>query len=252
MGHYKGKREAQHSDNIKQGQPADPVKQEQPVSMGDPFQEDRRSIGEWLEDFFDDTAWFFRSPKGKILSAVFCGLIVLGIFGYVGARQWIKPPELPGSGTQQNGGSTTISPNKPSNSNQGEGSAAVQPGQDEDELYPDDGYGGDMPELSGARKEGVYTFLLVGTDKGDGNTDTIMVASYDTVKQTVNVMSIPRDTMINESWDIKKINSVYSRTGSSIDALSNRVKKLIGFKPDFYVKVDLSMFVELVDLVGGV
>ena len=65
-------------------------------------------------------------------------------------------------------------------------------------------------------------------------------------------MSIPRDTMINESWDIKKINSVYARTGSSISALSNRIKKLVGFKPDFYVKVDLSMFVELVDLVGGV
>ena len=125
-------------------------------------------------------------------------------------------------------------------------------GPTDDELYPDDGYSGDMPELSGQRKEGFYTFLLVGTDKDDGNTDTIMVASYDTVNQKISVMSIPRDTMINESWDLKKINSVYSRTGNSINALANRVKKLVGFKPDFYVKVDLSMFVQLVDLVGGV
>ena len=58
--------------------------------------------------------------------------------------------------------------------------------------------------------------------------------------------------MINENWDLKKINSVYSRTGNSINALANRVQKLIGFKPDFYVKVDLSMFIKLIDLVDGV
>ena len=109
-----------------------------------------------------------------------------------------------------------------------------------------------MPTVSGNRKEGVYTFLLVGTDMDDGNTDTIMVVSYDTKNQDINIMSIPRDTMINEKWDIKKINSIYSRTGNSIDSLANRVQKLIGFKPDFYVKVELEMFVELVDLVDGV
>ena len=58
--------------------------------------------------------------------------------------------------------------------------------------------------------------------------------------------------MINASWDIKKINSVYSRSGDGIDALLKRVKTLVGFTPDFHVKVDLKMFVELVDLVEGV
>lgn len=58
--------------------------------------------------------------------------------------------------------------------------------------------------------------------------------------------------MINASWDIKKINSVYSRYNDGIGALKKQVKTLIGFTPDFYVKVDLEMFVELVDLVGGV
>ena len=48
-------------------------------------------------------------------------------------------------------------------------------GPTDDELYPDDGYNGDMPTVSGNRKEGVYTFLLVGTDQDDGNTDTLMV-----------------------------------------------------------------------------
>ena len=86
----------------------------------------------------------------------------------------------------------------------------------------------------------------------DGNTDTIMVASYDTKNQDISIMSIPRDTMVNESWDIKRINSVYSRYKDGIEALKKRIKTLVGFTPDFYVKVDLSMFVELVDLIGGV
>ena len=50
----------------------------------------------------------------------------------------------------------------------------------------------------------------------------------------------------------KRINSVYSRYKDGIEALRKRVKTLVGFTPDFYVKVDLSMFVELVDLIGGV
>ena len=33
------------------------------------------------------------------------------------------------------------------------------------------------------RKEYFYTFLLAATDEGGGNTDTIMVATYDTVNQ---------------------------------------------------------------------
>ena len=56
----------------------------------------------------------------------------------------------------------------------------------------------------------------------------------------------------DSSWDIKKINSVYSRYNDGIGALKKQVKTLVGFTPDFYVKVDLEMFVELVDLVGGV
>ena len=37
-------------------------------------------------------------------------------------------------------------------------------------------------------------------------------------------MSIPRDTMVNVSWDIKKINSVYSRYNDGIGALKKQVK----------------------------
>lgn len=107
-----------------------------------------------------------------------------------------------------------------------------------------------QPLLSGARKENFYTFLLFGTDKFSGSTDTIMVVSYDVANQKLNLMSIPRDTMVNVSWDIKKINSVYSMGG--IKALQKHISKLVGFTPDYYVKIDLQAFVDVVNLLGGV
>ncbi len=202
--------------------------------------------------FLRECSSYWSSGKCKILVSLLSCLAVFVIVVAVVAKIWIKPPELPAGPVQDN--TPAQQTNDAANpSNQMDPLADTEPeGPTDDELYPDDGYNGDMPTVSGNRKEGVYTFLLVGTDMWDGNTDTIMVVSYDTKEQDINIMSIPRDTMINEKWDLKKINSVYSRTGGSIDSLSNRVQKLIGFKPDFYVKVDLTMFVKLVDLVGGV
>ena len=71
-----------------------------------------------------------------------------------------------------------------------------------------------MPDVAkSGRKEGVYTFLLVGQDTaGGGNTDTMMLITFDTVNKTINGMSLPRDTMI--SVDRKgsghRLNAVYN------------------------------------------
>ena len=88
---------------------------------------------------------------------------------------------------------------------------------------PDDGsasssaqgidYGdGVRPRADGERKsKDFYTVLILGRDTGGGgNTDTMLLASYDVTNQKATVMSIPRDTMVNVSWDIKRINSVYN------------------------------------------
>ena len=233
---YKGKREAARPGN------------ENKHNLGDPFAGDKKSFGE-------RAGGFFRSKGVKVFLSVLLSLALIGTGGVVAFKMWMnRSPQLPSDDSGENGSGvhqTGQNPNQNQSPSTGEGENETPPPSD-DELYPDDGYGGDMPEVSGERKEGVYTFLLVGTDMDDGNTDTIMVASYDTVNQKISVMSIPRDTMINESWDIKKINSVYSRTGNSINSLANRIKKLVGFKPDYYVKVELTVFVQLVDLVGGV
>lgn len=100
------------------------------------------------------------------------------------------------------------------------------------------------------RKDGFYTVLLCGTDDGNGGSDTIMLAAVDTENKEINVLSIPRDTLVNEDWTVKKINSAYNRGG--IDAVQEQVEKIVGFPVDFYVAVDLNGFIELVNAIDGI
>lgn len=106
------------------------------------------------------------------------------------------------------------------------------------------------------RKKDFYTFLVVGRDTGGGgNTDTILLAAYDIPNQKLNVMSIPRDTMVNIPYDIKRINGVYNYAGKGekgIQALYTEVSQLVGFVPDFEVVVEWKAVGDLVDAIDGV
>ena len=106
------------------------------------------------------------------------------------------------------------------------------------------------------RKDGVYTVLFVGNDDGTGNTDTIVAGKIDTVQHRMDFVSIPRDTLINVDWSVRKINSVYwgskNSGGSGIDALNMHIKNLTGFDIDCYAVIDLGVFIDVVDALGGV
>ena len=117
------------------------------------------------------------------------------------------------------------------------------------------GEGGDEPATAGGRKDGYYTFLLLGKDTSSGSTDTIILVSYDVPNQQVNMMSIPRDTAVNVPWSVKKINSVYSAKASSgggLENLKQQVAYLTGVLPDFYVVIEWEAVGELVEALGGV
>lgn len=106
------------------------------------------------------------------------------------------------------------------------------------------------------RDEGVYTILFVGSDVSKANTDTIIVGNFDTVNHTLDLVSIPRDTCINQDWDIRKINAVYGGDvfygGNGIDAMKAQLKRLMGFEVDCYAVIDLDSFVDTIDIMGGV
>lgn len=110
-------------------------------------------------------------------------------------------------------------------------------------------------ERPAAHKEGFYNILIAGTDDDGTRTDTIMIARMDVKSHTVALLSIPRDTVITGNYTVPKINSVYGGAGKGekgMEALKNKLAQLLGFEVDGYALVNLSAFIELVDLVGGV
>lgn len=118
--------------------------------------------------------------------------------------------------------------------------------------YPDSSEAGAFgQEQNGLRRrDQVWTFLLMGTDDGNGNADTLMVASYDVKQQKVGVVSVPRDTIVDRDWTrYPKINGAYSR---GVEQVRKEVSHLLGIPIDYYIKVDIKAFVALVNEVGGV
>lgn len=178
------------------------------------------------------------AKRGSKAAIVICVILVL-IFGAVAAYMiWEKPPERQGGGL--------VDPTAPSVSPDGDVgvSPSVQPTEDPDAGAP------------ASLNENMYTFLVVGLDKVGYNTDTMMIGRMDTKTHEINVVSIPRDTMVNVSWSVKKVNTLYAAGinsgGNGIDRLMDGLKDILGFQIDCYAVVDLNAFVQLVDAIGGV
>lgn len=108
--------------------------------------------------------------------------------------------------------------------------------------------------------------LVLGMDIGDADnpnnkearrTDTIMVVNYNPITKNVHVVSIPRDTMIEENamangqmqryW---KINAAYALGGE--DEIKEQVEKLIGIKLNYTMEIDYAAFRNIIDALGGV
>ena len=108
-------------------------------------------------------------------------------------------------------------------------------------------------KLSGTTKEpksGFYTILVSGLDNENGGSDTNLLVALDAKNGSINVISLPRDTLLNVSWSVKKLNNAYHHGG--ISRTMEEVSNLLGIPVQFYITVDLDAFVELVDQIGGV
>ena len=102
------------------------------------------------------------------------------------------------------------------------------------------------------RRSEVYTCLIFGMDDGNGNTDTIMVATFDVPNGKIGLVSIPRDTVVSQdhSAAMNKINAAYAR--GKVEEMDKELEELLGFPIDYYIKINLSAFEKLVDNIGGV
>ena len=177
-----------------------------------------------------------RTPRQRLLHILFIVATVLAaivVAVFIGWNLFAKEPERP-----------VYTPRPQASANQGE------TGETENS--------GEAPgQISGDRKDDFWTFLLVGQDTfGGGNTDTMMLVSYDIPNQKLSVLSLPRDTMVNVSWDIKRLNSVYNYAPyydkEGMEFLKEEIAQLVGYEPDFTVTIQWDAVGELVDAIGGV
>lgn len=170
---------------------------------------------------------------GKVLYWILFVLSAIVVGCYIGLKSWAKPPKpKPPEPTQV---LVTVQPTD-------------NPHTEEDESQGDPTT---VPVISTkTRKKDCYTFLVMGMDDGNGNTDTIMAVTFDVKGKHVSVISVPRDTLVDVPRTVKKINAAYSVGG--IEEVQKEVSGILGFPVDHYVTVNLRGFKALVDAVGGV
>lgn len=103
---------------------------------------------------------------------------------------------------------------------------------------------------------GKINVLVLGVDKEGLRTDTIIVASFNTEDNSVNMLSIPRDTRMYVGSRYQKINAAHAITQSgkikgpqgSVEA----VTRLTGIPINYYVEFSFSAFRDTIDALDGV
>lgn len=101
-----------------------------------------------------------------------------------------------------------------------------------------------------ARKEYCYNILISGLDDDNGGSDTNILMRFDAGNKTIDLVSLPRDTLLHHEWRSNKLNYAYASGGT--ERLEEEIENLLGVPVDFYVTVNLKGFIALVDQIGGV
>lgn len=196
-------------------------------------------------------------PPVIALAAVLIGLVVLthgwmvyGLWSFYTAGQEIyepiggapspTPPADPAPGTSDDPGQTP---------------PASPPGSD------------GTPEPLPGQFDRV-TILLVGMDNTHSRdfalTDTLMVASFDPISQSLTMISIPRDISrlpfyAGGEWR-PRINTLMQHAARNpelypdgpMGTLVKEISHVVGVPIDYYAQIDIAGFTRLIDMVGGV
>lgn len=99
-----------------------------------------------------------------------------------------------------------------------------------------------------------FLFLLAGVDSTGEETgtrsDTLMLIKANTDKKTLDLISIPRDTMVDINGSTEKINAAHSYGG--IDLTMQTVRDFMGINLTYYVVIPFEAVVEGIDSIGGI
>ena len=111
------------------------------------------------------------------------------------------------------------------------------------------------PEPIALNKKQPFSVLMMGVDErqGDkGRSDTMIVLTVNPNTQSVKMLSIPRDTRTEIVGKGKedKINHAYAF--GNVPMAMDTVEKFLDIPLDYYVKINMEGFEDIVDAVGGV
>lgn len=108
-----------------------------------------------------------------------------------------------------------------------------------------------------AAENGKINVLLMCVDIDRLRTDAIMLASYDTETNIVNLLSIPRDTRMYIGNRYQKINAAHAFIGSDGEiggptATCEAVTRLTGIPINYYVDFSFESIAKIIDDIGTV
>lgn len=129
-----------------------------------------------------------------------------------------------------------------------------------------------LDSLFGSKKEENVniTVAIMGVDKDESLTDTMMVANFNSKTNKIGIISIPRDTKVTMPKDriaklkeakrpvpssgVMKMNEVHSYGGKKYgnEFAVMQLEDLLGVDIDNYIIVNLEAFRYMVDAIGGV
>ncbi len=146
---------------------------------------------------------------------------------------------------------------------------AQNQGGNQDGQSQTSGSGGDFFDQYFAPPERT-NILLMGTDVNGLLTDVMLLATFNAKTSKVDIVSLPRDTLVSlpqteidaakalgrfmPSSGSMKLNEVHSYTGSNNgpDFLRRHVERMLDVRVDYFVRMDLRAFRNVVDAVGGI
>ncbi len=97
--------------------------------------------------------------------------------------------------------------------------------------------------------------LVFGLDNEMNAPDVVMLCRIDPDKNSVNIMSIPRDTKVSVNGQSMKLNAAYAsgnREKQKTERLIDTIEYLTGAEIHHYFRINLAAFRDAVDALGGV
>ncbi len=108
-----------------------------------------------------------------------------------------------------------------------------------------------IADITGPKDE--FLFLLAGVDstgeETGTRTDTLMLIRADSNNNTVDMISIPRDSYVSINGKMDKINAAHSYGG--IDLTMSVVRDFLGINLDKYMVISFEAVIEGIDALGG-